>query len=560
MSRPTTVEMPPSAASAPPPSTILIESTISSVVLVGANGSGKTRLGAWLEITGPQARSVYRVGAQKSLDFPDAISPTSIERSRRALHYGIDDNIFSAYQLNSDSDFEDFKVTRKWNKKPATGMLTDFGPLMTYLFTDDYQVSSKYRRETIAASAYVAPPETTLDRVQKIWQQILPHRLLQIEEGEVKVKLRDDATKLYKASEMSDGERAAFYLIGQCLGAPADSIIVIDEPEVHLHRIIQARLWDVIEQERPDCLLVYLTHDLAFASSRSNAIKIWLKAFDGTSWDWRLVPTNSEGLPEELLLAVLGSRKPILFVEGQRGSLDKAVFALIYPDWTIMPREGCDKVIEATKAFRGLRNLHGIECYGIVDRDYRTPEQIADLLTKGVYVLDMQEMDNLLLIEPVLNSVAVYANAHNLTNGESAAEVVRKAKEYIFTTLSREIPLLASRKAAWELETNLHKIDRKITSLAALEGVRDNAARFDVASAYNGFERQLNQLITDQDYTSLLRVYNNKGLGSLISRYFGIQSYPDVVKQLIKTSEGTETLQALRAAAPVLPPVMIATE
>src|SRR5688500_17911129 len=38
--------------------------------------------------------------------------------------------------------------------------------------------------------------------------------------------------------------------------------------ELHLHRALQAPLWDEIEAERADCLFVYLTHDLDFAASR----------------------------------------------------------------------------------------------------------------------------------------------------------------------------------------------------------------------------------------------------------------------------------------------------
>ena len=33
---------------------------------------------------------------------------------------------------------------------------------------------------------------------------------------------------------MSDGERAIFYLIGQTLAASSDSVLIIDEPELHL--------------------------------------------------------------------------------------------------------------------------------------------------------------------------------------------------------------------------------------------------------------------------------------------------------------------------------------
>ncbi|GAH33976.1 unnamed protein product, partial [marine sediment metagenome] len=83
---------------------------------------------------------------------------------------------------------------------------------------------------------------------------------------------------------MSDGERVVFYLIGAVISVPENSIIVIDEPEMHIHKSITKKLWDKIEQERTDCTFIYLTHDIDFASSRQEATKIWAKGFDGTSW------------------------------------------------------------------------------------------------------------------------------------------------------------------------------------------------------------------------------------------------------------------------------------
>src|SRR5688572_27967905 len=50
-----------------------------SVVIVGANGCGKTRLGAWIDLESPQFQSVHRIAAQKSLALPERSSPTSLE-------------------------------------------------------------------------------------------------------------------------------------------------------------------------------------------------------------------------------------------------------------------------------------------------------------------------------------------------------------------------------------------------------------------------------------------------------------------------------------------------
>lgn len=42
----------------------------SSMILIGANGSGKTRMSIWIEKNNPDS-IVHRISAQKSLDMPE---------------------------------------------------------------------------------------------------------------------------------------------------------------------------------------------------------------------------------------------------------------------------------------------------------------------------------------------------------------------------------------------------------------------------------------------------------------------------------------------------------
>jgi ABC-type Mn2+/Zn2+ transport system ATPase subunit len=62
------------------------ETTTNSVVIIGANGSGKSRLGAWIE---NQNRSgIHRIGAQRSLSWKENLVPKSFERLSNIFLYG----------------------------------------------------------------------------------------------------------------------------------------------------------------------------------------------------------------------------------------------------------------------------------------------------------------------------------------------------------------------------------------------------------------------------------------------------------------------------------------
>ena len=157
-------------------------------------------------------------------------------------------------------------------------------------------------------------PDMIIDTIKKIWKIVFSHREIDIKEGKVIASLlKDGNTSHYKGRDMSDGERVALYLIAQSLCVPKDMTIIIDEPEIHLHRSIMNNLWEAIEKERTDCLFIYITHDTQFAANHREAKKIWVKSFDGEIWDWEEIKTSV--LPEQLLLDILGNRKPVLFVE-----------------------------------------------------------------------------------------------------------------------------------------------------------------------------------------------------------------------------------------------------
>jgi len=332
-----------------------------NLLFVGANGSGKTRLGTWLDMNSPDPSRVFRISAQKSLTMPDTTTPISIDLAEQDLVFG--------HPTGGQNK------NHRWQSKPATFFLNDFQKLMVFLFSDETEENTKFKVAQRQSDVKLEPPLTRMDKVKQAWEKILPHRELIVGGLRIQTQVRGDSSKIYNSSEMSDGERVIFYLIGQCLAAPTDGIVIIDEPELHIHKSVQAPLWAEIERLRPDCLFVYLTHDVDFAVAQEGAQRIWLKSFDGSSWDWELIE-DSDDLPDDLLIEVLGSRKPVVFVEGLNGSHDVSLYREMLTGFLVIPRGGCDQVIQAVRALRSNNQLHHLQVYGLVDRDRRTSAEV----------------------------------------------------------------------------------------------------------------------------------------------------------------------------------------
>ena len=407
------------------------------LVVIGANGSGKTRFGAWLESQNITIH--HRVSAHRSLKFPERVQPTDLEEAERHLFYGNPANENLAH----------YRQHNRWQNNPATALLDDFAPLVTVMVSESFAVSDQYRVAMKAVTEYVAPPKTRMDQVKEIWEAVLPDRELVLTGSRIETRNRKDSS-LYHAKEMSDGERGIFHLIGEALSVPKDGVFVVDEPELHLHRAIQARLWDAVEAARPDCTFVYITHDLGFAASRKDANKVWLREYTNGKWDWEEVP-ETDAFPESLLLEVMGSRRPIVVC--RRRSQQPRLFHLRqglsrtnrYSVWVLRARGPLRWQLRATA------KLHHNKCGRLVDNDGRSEADIKMLKGFGIAVLPVALVENLFLLESRCWTLP------RKSWGTYPAEAVAKVKE---------------RRVYHSLKTNAVHVDLNLTRQEIETGLR----------------------------------------------------------------------------------------
>ena len=501
-----------------------------SLVLIGANGSGKTRLGVWLDTKNPTL--THRIGAQRSLMFEKAIKQSSYEESTNMLLYG------NASNPNK-------KIFRWGNDQEPYHLLSDYNTVLSALIDKENLIKSDFfsdcKQKEETGEKHTNVPKTIIDELYEIWKIVFPHRNIEIRDAQIHALYADNK---YDAIQMSDGEKVALYLICQCLVVPNDKILIIDEPEIHLHRSIMNRLWSEIEGHRPNCTFIYITHDTQFAASHVQATKVWVKNYDGTSWDWEEI--ESSNLPEECLLEILGNRKNVLFVEGTADSPDTQLYRLIYPDFFIVPSGSCTKVIEYTKAMEENGQLHHLKAFGLVDRDFRSEKEITALEKKGIKVLDVAEIENVFCIEPVLQAINKQMNFTNFEHIDAAktftiTQFKEQQKVQVLNAITAEMHFLLS---TYPLDNkSLDLLDTAITDLPNQLHYEDTKVNI-----INIFQDAL----TDEDYMKILKLFNQKGLVKQFGSYFGLQnnSYIGLALRLIKDEDNQELRQELRDFLP----------
>lgn len=422
-------------------------------VIVGANGSGKSHLGAWIEKQNING-CVLRISAQRALSIPENITIKSEESAWNKIYYGIEDQQNKGYKWN-------------WGKEYTTKLVNDYDSVLSGIFARQNKENASYvkdckeKEQQNKQKANV--PLMITDKIIQIWDSVFPHRTITLEDA--KIKAIFNSITEYHAKDMSDGERVAIYLIGQCLIAPPNTVIVVDEPEIHLHKSIMCKLWDKIEEFCTDKIIVYITHDLDFAASRKESTKIWVKSFNGEDdWELKILPPEDK-IPDSLMFEVLGNRKPILFVEGERGSYDNQLYPYIYENYSVIPCHDCSKVIEMTKAFNDehISELHNYEIKGLIDHDYLTTEEIDSYKAANIYTLSVAEVENLYLSEDLIKIVA---NNQAL----NPQEIFNQVKEFLFNEFKKEYDLQLASMCTKEIRHKLQCYTKpKENSLEALK-------------------------------------------------------------------------------------------
>jgi hypothetical protein len=351
---------------------------------------------------------------------------------------------------------------------------------------------------------------------------------------------------VYPISQMSDGERSALLLAAEVLTAPENAIVMLDEPERHLHRSISARLIEAVIEVRNDCAFIVLTHDLDLALNLSArpgktlaALGVEWTVQDPVGWEIYGISKNAP-VPETARRAILGGRKKILFVEGDKESLDLTLYSTLFPEWNIIPTGSCDSVIRNVTGLNQSGEHHWVQAVGIVDGDGRSTEERTALEARGIYPLSVIEIENLYYLPQVLDAVARKQGA--VFGGETSA-LVDDAKLNALKVLGRGQTLerLARKLARDEVGRKL------LMHMPAVVGEEDVSISF--PSPYPEIFETLQVLHGANDYEALVRKtpIRDTDLRSQVARALNFQNYERYQKAgLVCISESEVLADALR--------------
>ena len=458
----------------------------STTVIIGANGAGKTSL--INELRKNSIDEMFVLPAQKLLYFmSNVFGRDSISKEKYLADLKKAEIKYDTIEIQTHN-IEDY-------------FSSSFTKMITLLVKDYTNIATrKLRGEKDLHLAL-------WDRVEQVWNLILPEIKFILEPDNRVVEVEKNGSR-YSINGLSDGERCILFYIGNVFLAPENSYIVIDEPETFLNAAVYNELWDLLISERPDCQFIFASHNMDFVQSRTNATYLWCKKFEAPyNLDYQLLEDSQE-MPLALLTEVSGTRKPILFCEGTKTSIDYQIYSKLFSDFCfVKPIQGHKQVIQYTKAYNNLQHLHGNTAYGIIDNDWMDESSIQGYKEQNIFVLPFNEVEMMLVDEAVVKSCLHFDDDKEKQQKfenfqQSIIESCKEKKDKIIS--------LALKKRVDEfLEGNCIQ-NNKPTKEDVEEFLKNLVNEFDASSTVDNITFIVEENLNSSDFSAILKICNLK--------------------------------------------------
>lgn len=484
--------------------------TSGQVSIIGANGAGKTRfMHDLIDRCGDKAFCLSALGA-----FYPERTPSRRPGSIDMLY---DDAVKAKPYLSNAAMSELDKLAHLL-------MADEIGELMHLKAVERAGIRLTHRAKT------------RLDRVMDLWERIFPGNHILSEAGTLMFANECDQDAI-TSSRLSQGEKAVLYYVAAVLYAMPKAVIFIDSPSLFMHPAMLRNLWNAIEELRPDCRFVYNTVDMDFVSSRTENACIWVKSFDARNCQWDYEVLDSGKLSDELFLDIIGTRKPVLFIEGDAThSIDGKLYPLVFTEYTVKPLGSCDKVIESTRTFNDLKYMHHLDSHGIVDRDRRTDAEVEYLRRKRILVPDVAEVENIFLLEDVIATMAT-------RRGRDPEKVTGKVKNEVMNMFRRHSDEQALLHVRHKVKRDVEcRVDGRFTCITALEThLRSLVDKLKPREYYNHLRQKFQTMTDTGDYAGVLKVFNHKPMlpDCNVAQLLGYKRKEDYIAGVIGTLKGS---------------------
>ena len=467
-----------------------------NTVIVGKNGSGKSSFASFFKNS--FSDNIVVIPAQKYLVYKPLHDHKSLTMNCEGLSLIQGRDYISDLRKSEDvynilSSIEDV-----------------FSNLITTFCNEEIKkgLNYYYKKSTEGTE------NSLLTQVNNVLSNIIPGVQVQINSDCRCIDI-SKANNTYNVNAMSDGEKVTLYYILHVILASKDSYIIVDEPETFLNTSVANRLLNSLEEIRPDCKFIYLSHNINFIMSRKLAKLIWCVEYTyPNKWVLEDVEFQDSLLPKELMISLLGTQKTILFCEGIVDEVsDYSFYSSLFSDKVfVYPVGGHREVIQYVRKFNSSLLNGYYNAVGIIDHDFLSEETIDDYLKDKIFTLPFNEIEMALLCDELLeNVVSLYAD-----DSTTKAKIAR-FKEEAFELLKSNKGKIVSENVKYYIEEQIttYKITNAQNFETIIDGVNGWFNELKEKDLFKLYDDKISSIIEHKDYNEFLKI---SSLKSALSR------------------------------------------
>ena len=554
-------------------------------IFLGTNGSGKSKLLKAIAVSSPSEFHLVPVSGSRTTNLPQSISAQSSEGK---IFSDLDEEIREEFADNHLRQQQAMSETPEMITLEQYRLNQALNHFSSSLASEKVAYRKKHIEWMVGGGINDAPvpPEERdasfhLDRLFSLFNEIFPEIRIRVESFEYKEKntaqgitlLNNQARQQvnnktvfdfdldkirnvnvqgtysftlicskqghdYPPQDLSDGEKQILALLAdRYFFRNKKCLFLIDEPELNLDPVLAMKYWSLVERELDHSVFVYTTHSLDFAL-REGVDRIWSL---GSGRSTLLSKETLDSLPSDDQRRFLSGIRGIvakdrgLIIEGDESSFDSKFYPWLLgrsaSNTQISGYGSCNDVEAATRNMSIWQSIvPSTKIIGIVDRDYKTDDEIQKLTAGNCLALDFHDAEAYVCFPALLVALARKMGRPNFP---SEQDLVKEANVYLTETLIPICHHRMARKCRSKIQISLRS--DYISKLSSIDELKDAATK--LADQYSASEKvgptseYVSSVVLDEyknglkaknDINEILRLVNGKALLDRFARHLGL--------------------------------------
>ena len=284
------------------------------------------------------------------------------------------------------------------------------------------QLGAFHDKQNRAPTLGATPPSDPLKPYDELLQRLFPNYKFTDSNEDIPSNLfvQIPSGEIIPFSDLSSGEKEVFFILSFFLRHDVrNAVIVIDEPELHLHPELARLLVRTMQSIKPGNQIWLATHNAEIIDEVGRDSLIYFTRDAQTHKSVVRLGTD-ENESVQLLKdffgysGYIGIAKSMVFLEGRDSSSDRKVFSTLFPDYgskiKLVPSRSSSELPRINRAILSIleSSLSWLQFYLVRDRDYLTTEEINKYKAHSdgrMYFLERHEIENYLINPEVIAKV-----------------------------------------------------------------------------------------------------------------------------------------------------------